>query len=211
MNNIIFFGCSFTDSNSGFVDSDKMYPAIVCNHFNTKEINYAKQGSGNYRTFDLISTLDFNSENFIILQLTELSRIKWYSKHLIDVRLQNTNDKCLIHVYNDEFLLYELQRHLKLTVKLLRAKKINFIIWSIARYHYDEKNNNIESFLNTFPEYVYLENALNHKNSYRVDNGYDGNAILGTGHPGPKSHQIIANKLIEKINSCYPNLLTTNE
>ena len=43
-NEIAFYGCSFTDRASGFVDSDKMYPALLAKYFNQTERNFAKNG-----------------------------------------------------------------------------------------------------------------------------------------------------------------------
>lgn len=207
LKNILFFGCSYTDSNSGFVDADKMYPSTLCNHFNLLEQNYAKKGHGNYRSFDLIADMNFGEESLIILQLTELARIRCYDKVLRDIMLCQTTDRCLFNVYTDNFLFHELQRHLKLVVSLCRAKNVKLVIWSIARSDNEEFCNKLESFLTSFPEYAYLDNSLESKDSYRIDNGYDGTDELGTGHPGPKSHAIIAQKLIDKINNLYPNLV----
>lgn len=207
LKNILFFGCSYTDTSNGFVDADKMYPALLCKYFNLKEKNYAINGVGNYKSFDIISDLNFGEESLVVLQLTELARIRRYDTVLRDIILSNTNDRCLISVYTDNFLLHELKRHLKLVVSLCRAKNVKIVIWSIARSFDEEFCNKIESFLNSFPEYIYLDNSLESKDSYRVDNGRDGTDELGTGHPGPKSHAIIAQKLIDKINELYPNLV----
>lgn len=205
--NILFFGCSYTDIDSGYVDSDKMYPSLLGKHFNLPIHNYAENGKGNYRSFDLIANMHLKEEYLVVLQLTELSRIRWYDTKLRDVFLKHSTDRCLFHVYNDHFLIHECQRHIKLIVSLCRASKVKLIIWSIARFSEEQLHINFESFLTSFPEYIYLDNALDSAESYRVDNGYDGTNILGTGHPGPKSHSIIAQKLIEKIGTLYPNLI----
>lgn len=61
----------------------------------------------------------------------------------------------------------------------------------------------LETYLNKFPEYVFLDGRLGTESSYRVDNAADGTAELGTGHPGPGSNQIIAEKLINHFNKLY--------
>lgn len=204
---IKFFGCSYTDPMSGWVDADKMYPAIVSRYYNCNEVNYAKKGGSNYRSFDLISTINIDSDSVIVLQLTELARIRWHDTVLKDIMLSNTTNRCLVSVFNDEYLIHELKRHLRLLVSLCRSKQAKLVIWSIARFYNEKLNQELESFLSSFSEYIYLDNSLESKDSYRVDDGLDSTGILGTGHPGPKSHQIIAQKLIDKINSLYPNIV----
>lgn len=210
---ILFFGCSYTNVNSGYVDSDKMYPSIICKHFDSNLHNFAKNGHGNYRSFDLISNLPFNEsypfnkDSLIVLQLSELSRIRWYDNVLQDIMLTQSTDRYLVNVYNDNFLIHELHRHLKLVVSLCRASKVKLIVWSIARCSEEKLNMKLESILNSFSEYLYMDNSLESEDSYRVDNGYDGTTVLGTGHPGPKSHSIIALKLINKINTLYSEVI----
>lgn len=211
--NILFFGCSYTNVYSGYVDQDKMYPSIICKHFNSLLQNYAKNGHGNYRSFDLIANLPFNEDlrfnkdSLIVLQLSDLSRIRWYDTVLKDIMLTQSTDRCLVNVYNDNFLIHELHRHLKLVVSLCRASKVKLIVWSVARLSDEKLNMSLERILNSFPEYLYMDNSLESQDSYRVDNGYDGTTVLGTGHPGPKSHSIIAQKLINKINTLYPEVI----
>lgn len=57
-----------------------------------------------------------------------------------------------------------------------------------------------------------MDNRLDTPDTYRVDNGRDGNGLpVGEGHPGPLSHRIIANKLLAKYSQLYnQNTLTHN-
>lgn len=212
-NEIFFYGCSFTDTSDEyrFVDSDKMYPALLANHFNKQEKNFAKGGHGNYRSFDILSETELENDSVVIFQLTELSRIRWYDKSLRDIILSQSDDRCLSYVYNDRFLIHEVIRNLNLLVKLCRAKNIKLIIWSIARFGDEDLDNFFENQLSIYPEYVFLDNSLDGPDTYRVDNGRDGEGLpVGEGHPGPMSHQLIAKKLIAKYNQLYnQNMLTT--
>lgn len=203
-NEIFFFGCSYTDSSSGFVDADKMYPALIAKNLNKTEINLALAGHGNYRSFDILGDTEIKNNSVLIFQITELSRIRWYDKNLEDIMLRDTDDKCLTHVYNDMFLIHEIKRNLNLLVKLCRAKDIKLIIWSIARFGNEKLDMFFEKILEMYPEYVFLDNRLDSPDTYRVDNGSDGKGqALGVGHPGPLSHQIIANKLLTKYYQLY--------
>ena len=215
-NEIAFYGCSFTDRDSGFVDSDKMYPALLAKYFNQTERNFAKNGCSNYRSFDLISDTNFKNNSIVVIQLTELSRIRHYDKKLTDIMLSLSDDKCLLHVYNDDFLMHELTRHLNFITKLCREKNIRLIIWSIASFHNHERNQQLNQLLSVYPEYVHLDartSEMARDTTYRVDNGYDGEGKpVGFGHPGPLSHQRIADKLITKYNQLYnQNQLTTSQ
>ena len=142
----------------------------------------------------------------MVLQITELSRIKHYDaqKNLIRDRiLSNEPSRTLFEIYTDKFLVYELDRHLNLSIKYARSMKVNLIIWSIARVFDFETNQLIQDCLTQFKEYVYLSNDLDSSDSYRVDNGADGTAQLGTGHPGPESHKLIAEKLLVHYKKLY--------
>lgn len=139
-NKIYFFGCSYTDTSNGFVDPDKMYTGLITKELNKTEINFAISGTGNYRSFDILSGTELENDSIIIFQVTELSRIRWYDKSLIDIMLSQSDDRCLSYVYNDRFLIHEVIRNLNLLVKLCRAKNIKLIIWSIARFFDEELN-----------------------------------------------------------------------
>jgi hypothetical protein len=211
--NVIFFGCSFTDGVG--LEKNQRYSTLIANYFNKNEINLAKSGHGNYRTFDLFSQCNFSSENtIVVLQLTELSRIRWYREQVIDIMLSNNavfqqldkktiNFRHIQETYNDKFCIYDLIRQLRILISFCRAKKLKLVIWSIARFHNEQLNTTIEEYLNKFPEYIYMNSELGAHDSYRVDNSSDGTEELGTGHPGPKSNKIIAQKLIAHIEKLY--------
>ena len=211
-NKIYFFGCSFTDTSLDFVDADKMYTSLISKHFDKIQVNFAKGGHGNYRSFDILSETELENDSIVIFQLTELSRIRWYDKSLRDIMLSQSDDRCLSYVYNDRFLIHEVIRNLNLLVKLCRAKNIKLIIWSIARFFDEELDTFFEKKLSIYPEYVFMDNRLDTQDTYRIDNGRDGEGLpVGEGHPGPLSHQIIANKLLAKYSQLYnQNALTQN-
>lgn len=203
---MVFVGCSYTKG-IGLRHRSECYTSIMSADLNKKEINYSHGGLSNYNSFDNLSKLEFAHPHVpLVLQITELSRIKYYDaqKNLIrDRLLSNEPNRTLLEIYTDKFLIYELERHLNLSVKYARSMKVNLIIWSIARVFDFETNRLIEDCLTQFKEYVYLNNALDSADSYRVDNGTDGTAQLGTGHPGPESHKLIAEKLLVHYKKLY--------
>ena len=168
------------------------------------EINLAKGGGSNYRSFDLFGQLDIHEGATVILQLTDLSRIRWYDNDKIhDIMMSITPDRHLLYTYNDKFCIYDTIRQLRIIVNYCRVKKLKLIIWSIARFNNEFLDSVIEHYLNKFPEYIYMDNSLDGTNTYRVDNGNDGSELLGTGHPGPKSHEIIAEQLMTHFKKLY--------
>lgn len=203
---MVFLGCSYTKG-VGLGLSSECYTSIMSADLNKKEINCSKGGSSNYNSFDNFSKLEFAQPHVpMVLQITELSRIKHYDaqKNLIrDRLLSNEPSHTLLEIYTDKFLIYELERHLNLSVKYARSMKVNLVIWSIARVFDFETNQLIKDCLTQFKEYVYLSNDLDSSDSYRVDNGADGTAQLGTGHPGPESHKLIAEKLLVHYKKLY--------
>ncbi|CAB4128666.1 hypothetical protein UFOVP112_52 [uncultured Caudovirales phage] len=203
---IVFLGCSYTSGEGVFRNS--RYSSIVAEQLDKQEINLAKGGCGNYRSFDVFGQLNIDNNATVILQLTELSRIRWYTDSIYERQLSNpANDdyhRSLLTVYHDKFLIHDLIRQLRIIVNYCRAKDLKLVIWSIARFNNQELDTAIETYLSKFPEYVFLDNRLNTPDSYRVDNGTDGrNRPLGTGHPGPESHKLIAEKLVKHFNKLY--------
>jgi hypothetical protein len=107
-------------------------------------------------------------------------------------------------VYTDEFLIYELDRYLKLITKYAKSAGVNLIIWDVANVFDITIDRKIRDCFTQFKEYVYLTSDLNRPDSYRVDNGIDGQGKrLGAGHPGPESHKLIASKLIDHYKALY--------
>jgi hypothetical protein len=200
-NNVLFLGCSYTVGH-GLLDTTKKYSSLFSSYYKKQEINLAESGRGNYRSFDLFGQLNIASGATVVLQLTELSRIRWYAECVKDVMLSREPNRELITVYNDRFLIYDLIRQLRIIVKFCQVNNIKLIVWSTARFGSD-LDHVLETYLNKFTEYVFLDNRLGTDSSYRIDNAADGTDELGTGHPGPKSNQLIAEKLINHFNKLY--------
>lgn len=201
-NDILYLGCSYTEGVG--VGSNQRYSYLMSNLLGKAEINMAAGGKGNYRSFDLFGQLNISEGATVILQLTDLSRIRWYDNSAInDIMLSNQPTRQLVYTYNDKFCIYDTIRQLRIVVNYCRAKKLKLIIWSIARFNNEFLDNTFEYYLSNFPEYIYLDNSLDGPDTYRVDNGDDGDEKLGTGHPGIKSHSMIAEKLIVYLRKLY--------
>jgi hypothetical protein len=203
---MIFVGCSYT-SGVGLENRRDCYSTVMCDRLNKKEFNFAYGGANNYSSFDKISKLNLAENTSLVLQITQLGRIKYYDydhQAIKDRVFSSQPDRTLMSVYPDEFLIYELNRYLELVTRYTRAAKIKLIIWSIADSFDNRIHHMVSDCVSQFQEYVYLESKLDSPGCYRVDNGTDGvGKSIGSGHPGPKSHQLIADKLISHYKDLY--------
>lgn len=205
-NDIVFLGCSYTAGTSLPADAVR-YSTIVSKQLNKNELNLSKGGTGNYRSFDVFGQINFKPGTSLVLQLAELSRVRWYDNRIIDQQLSVKPSKELLAVYTDKFLIYDLIRQLRIIVDSCRARQIQLVIWSNASLGNTELDTILETYLSKFPEYLYLTKKINLPESYRVDNGKDGaNQELGVGHPGPESNKIIAQRVIEHYNKLYDTI-----
>jgi hypothetical protein len=205
-NTMLFLGCSYT-SGVGLTDQTQCYTSIMCRQLDKEEVNLAYSGASNYSSFDSLSKLQLAPGSSLVLQITQLARIKYYDHalHKIKDRIFSSQpDRTLMSVYTDEFLIYELNRYLNLITKYTKSAGINLVIWDVANVFDITVDCKIKDCLRQFKEYVYLTSDLNRPSSYRVDNGTDGQGkILGSGHPGPESHKLIADKLVNHYTTLY--------
>ena len=205
-NDVVILGCSYS-AGTNLQSTAVRYSTQVATQLNKNEINLAKGSTGNYRSFDLFGQITFQPGASLILQVAELSRVRWYNNRIIDQQLSVKPSKELLEVYTDKFLIYDLIRQLRVIVNSCRAQQIRLVIWSNASLGNTELDLVLETYLSKFPEYIYLTKKINLPESYRVDNAHDGaNRELGAGHPGPESNKIIAQQVIEHYNKLYDTL-----
>lgn len=199
---IVFLGCSFT-SGYGLEDQKQNWSSIFSNAVVGNQVNFAFNGANNYNSFDVFSQLNFESDqNIVVLEITELARIQWYNQQLHNILIRQEHSRLLLPVYNDQFLIFELLKNLRYFMLVCRLKNLRPVIWSIARP--GELTEIFENYLSQYPEYVYLNNQLDHPDTYRVDNATDGaGEPVGIGHPGVESHKLIAQKLLTHFNQLY--------
>lgn len=195
----VFLGCSFT-AGVGLSDTNTHYANIISSHFNKKLLNLAQPGGSNNLIFDKFSQLDFHPGQLVVLQFTMLDRLHYCNsdKKLIQLLLSTSPieknlHQALLEIYHKDFLFYELLCKIRSIVKTARVQKLKLVFWLI-----DYKNENIYSKLDQayfydMPEFVpasWLEN-------YLVDSAEDNL------HPGVESNKILANTLINYIETIY--------
>ena len=191
-NHILFLGDCYA---AGMVvDEDRAYAHIMSQSLGLEERRHGYLN--NYEMFDLLGQVELEPGASVILQFTELGRLCIYDKNtnIFNNRILEQLDSVSYNeVYTDEVLISEVLRHLTMFVKYARERKIRLVIWSIMRFKDQHLNDIFEGYLNQYPEYIYIDGVQH----YQVDLGYDDM------HPGPGSHAIIADMLLEHYRKLY--------
>jgi hypothetical protein len=195
-NDIIFLGCSFT-AGVGLSDTATHYASIVAKYFNKNKINLSKGGSSNYRSFDIFSQLDFCPGQIVVLQLTEIARLRYCmtDNTLKDILMSSHASANMLDVFHDGHLFYEQLVYLRLLIKIARAKKLKMVFWLLDYKHPDRYSQEDQMYFYEFPEFIpayYIEN-------YIVDSAEDNR------HPGIESNRLIAHAVIQHIERTYSN------
>ena len=191
-NHILFLGDCYA---AGMVvDEDRAYAHVMAQSLGLVERRHGYLN--NYEMFDLLGQVDLEPGSSVILQFTELGRVCIYDKNNNKFEnriLEQLDSKSHNEVYIDEVLISEVLRHLAMFVKYARQQQIRLVIWSIMRFKDQTVNDMFEEYLSQYPEYVYIDGVQH----YQVDLGYDDM------HPGPGSHAIIADMLLEHYRKLY--------
>jgi hypothetical protein len=198
-NDMVFLGCSFT-AGAGLSDSNTHYASILAKHFHKNKINLSQPGGSNYRSFDIFSQLDFHPGQLVVLQLTELARLRYCSddKLLQEIPLASSKSttSAMLELYNDNFLLYEQLVQLRLVIKLAREKNLRLIFWLID---YKDKNlysKECQMYFYEFKEFI---------PAYAIEN-FIVDLAEDKVHPGIESNRILATAIIQHIERTYPNV-----
>lgn len=201
-NSAVFLGCSHTEG-VGLADPNDNYVKYVSRHFLQQPLNLALGGRGNFRSFNIFRQIDFYPEQLVVLQLTDIGRIRYFNNDNFDTALTesqmvNVKRRSYFDVYNDKQLLFETLEHLEYTVKLAKLLNLRFVFFNLGGNTLgdnSEENNQLRSlteyYLSDYREYIPSVLKQN------VDRGTDGL------HFGPNSHQIWANLVIKKIKEIY--------
>lgn len=196
----VFIGCSHTYG-IGLDRPEDNYINLVSQHFDVDPINAGEPGKGNHRSFEVFNQTEFCENQIVVIQLTDLGRLKYFAGDLYLDEVQerplfNVKDKrSYLTVYNDKQLLHTLLSNLDAVVHYTRAMKLRFVFFYLgdASYHgnADGLTSNLEYYLQDYPEYI--PNML----ANTVDRGNDG------AHFGAQSHSLWAQAIINKIETLY--------
>jgi hypothetical protein len=197
-NQAVFLGCSFT-AGVGLSDPSTHYSTIVAKHFDKELLNLGVGGGSNNLIFDRFTQLNFYPGQIVVLQFTMLERLRYCNanKQLISMQFANMPDKqlaqAMLEVYHKDFLFYELLVKIRAIITIARLQKLKLVFWLL-----DYKNENTYSKLDqtyfyNFPEFV----PYSWISDYIIDVAEDNM------HPGIESNRILANTLINYIETVY--------
>jgi len=195
-NDMVFLGCSFT-AGVGLPDTNTHYASMVARHFCKNKINLAQGGGSNYRSFDIFSQLDFHPGQFVVLQLTELARLRYCSddKLLQEIPLASSKSttSAMLELYNDNFLFYEQLVQLRLIIKLAREKNLRLIFWLVNYKNEQLYSRERQMYFYEFKEFIPAYTIEN----YIVDSAED------NVHPGIESNKILYEAIVQHIERIY--------
>jgi len=198
----IFLGCSHTVG-VGLDSPTDNYVNGVSEHFKKTPLNASAAGKGNFRSFDIFNQIEFYKNQIVVLQLTDISRLRYYRddkpiSELIESPLYSIRNRSYIDVFNDKQLLFMMIQRLDSVIKFARQANLRFVFFNLGGNPdgNDDKENNLlrqttEYYLSDYREYV--PNIL----KQNIDRGNDGQ------HYGPLSHKIWSNKIIETIEKIF--------
>ena len=197
----IYLGCSHT-AGVGLNDPLESYTQLVSTCFALSSLNLSESGRGNFRSFDLFKKINFFKNQVVVLQLTDIARIRYFvndlpGTELIESQLANTN-KSYISVHNDKQLLFNTLEHIEFVVQLARLNNLQFVFFNLGG-NPDLDDNPEKNQLKNLTEY-YLQDYREYIPDVLSQNIDRGNDNL---HFGPRSQAIWAKLIINKIEKLY--------
>lgn len=177
------FGCSHSHG-SGLDSTDQRFGAIVSKTLGLPATFFTRPGSSLQWSLRHLINTNFGSGDTVIWQITTPQRLTLYNNKPEEIMLANTQNRCLLDVFNDQQIFFHHCSLINYGVRYLRSTKTKFVMLSVLNkqsmfYRYIDE-------YTKYPEYCYMPNV-----------NFDlGNDHL---HPGPLSHQAIANHLVDHI------------
>lgn len=181
------FGCSHSHG-VGLIDPNQRFGQVVAEKLGLRTNFVTKPGSSLQWSLRHLMNSNISTQDVVVWQLTTPHRLTLYNHEPSEVILANSNNRCLIDVFNNQQIFFHQCSLINYGVKFLRAKGIKFVITSILNqqtlfYKYLEE-------YSKYPEYCYIP-------KHDLDLGTDQQ------HFGPLSHQAIAFQLIDHIQCLY--------
>ena len=190
----VFIGCSHTHG-QGLDHIADCYANLVSKHFDVACVNAGSPGKGNLRSFETFNQTMFNKDQIVVLQLTDLARLKYFETETAEAAVQERplhelKNRSYIDVYNDKQLIYNLLCNIDAVVHRARSNQLRFAFFYLGQGQ-DMFTKTVEYYLMDYPEYIPEMLAKN------VDRGNDG------AHFGAQSHCNWAQAVIDKIEKLY--------
>jgi hypothetical protein len=186
---ILFIGCSHTHG-VGHKTVESVYTSKVSKELNLTPIVRGFPGQGNFKFEDILSEYRLNNGDNVIIQFTDIFRIRFYDPitQMVVHKMGKDFDKIEMGLYTEERLKYEFEQLVYRLVARLRDAKVNFLFFQLASQ--TSQMLNINLFLSSLKEYCWTPNI----NLDLADDDL---------HYGPKSHEKIADRLIKRWKLLY--------
>lgn len=183
---IWIFGCSY--SHGSALNSDQTYSYHLHTQLGLPVVLVTQPGSSLRWSLRHLMHANLHPNDIVVWQITTFIRdsIKDQSgMNPVEIIYDDKN------LYRAKLLTFEqmIFNHLSLVdygVQYLRAKNQNFYLTSVDTKEFSKYRNRILIEFNKYPEYCYTPDFV-------VDFGQD------NAHPGPRSHKIMADFLLRKI------------
>jgi hypothetical protein len=203
-NQILFYGCSHT-TGGPWLNESLSYTSILANYFNKEPLIVSRLERtkkhvdiiGNFNNFNLLANTDFLKNQILVLQLSDLSRVRFYDDTQQAVCTYKLTDlsRHEVLLFNDKRLFHELYERIKQFINYAREKELKFVFFNLGGSG-GNQNKNVslhltEYYLSDFKEFIPDMLKL------CEDHGTDGT------HFGEKSNQNWAKIIIKKIEELY--------
>jgi len=203
-------GCSYAAGNGLNNHVSQRYGSLIAKNLGQHTTNIACGGSSIDFAADQILRSDIRKGDLIIWGLTATQRYTWFNEDRIEKINAPYIDQNDISVSRKKFLqqnlldesrIYLSQRYIDQVYNLCEKLGCNLILIYHDELSLKKHVDTMKSFLQNYPGFLDIneimikrfggENKLNAR--YHLDSGNDGK------HPGPKTHQIWAEILLEFI------------
>lgn len=177
------FGCSHSQG-VGLNANEPRYSDLLSQQLGLTLVSCTQSGSSTSWSLRHLLEADIRPKDLVIWQITIAGRITIAGPATKEIRLAETDNRCLIDVFSDEQIFFNHINLIRAGVKYLRAKKVKFLMISI-----EDKSSWYYNYLKEYvkyPEYCYTP-------GYKIDLGTDNL------HVGPKSHKRLASILLDRV------------
>lgn len=189
----VFVGCSFTQG-AWLDDPDtNSYTQLVAKQLGLNCVNLGKNGSNNFRTFDILNQVELSPGQTVVIQLTVPERVRYVDNKLVTydyVTSQLPKQHAVISSHYDS--IRHTNRLLTQFLRYSRREGLKVVFWLID-YKNEPYTTQDQMYYYNMPEFV--PPTLIH--NYMIDAARDGI------HPGIESQKVIADAILTHYRRIY--------